>query len=102
MSTLFSLVFRLALLAVFTFGFVVLFEHGPARFVGGARTEWNALLLFVGSVLSGNETAPAATKQSAATSGSAPVSGISHPSQTTQNGAATNRLAPPARTVANH
>jgi sensor histidine kinase regulating citrate/malate metabolism len=45
------------LLAVFTFGFVVLFEHGPAKFGDGVKTEWKALRLFVGSALSGEESA---------------------------------------------
>ena len=58
MRTLLSIVLRLVLLAVFTFGFVVLFEHGPAKFSDGAKTEWNALLFFVGSVLSRQENAP--------------------------------------------
>jgi hypothetical protein len=49
MRTLLSGVFRLAFLAVFTFAFVVLFEHGPFRFSEGVKTEWNALVFFVGS-----------------------------------------------------
>jgi hypothetical protein len=56
MRALLSVVLRLVLLAVFTFGFVVLFEHGPAKFSDGAKTEWNALLFFVGSVLSRRKT----------------------------------------------
>lgn len=101
MSTLFSLAFRLALLAIFTFGFVVLFEHGPEKFGEGARTEWKALLLFVGSALSGQESAvPPATKQPAATPVPSPVSGTS-PSQGAQTGAGTNHLQP-EKPVANH
>ncbi|MDX2080310.1 MAG: hypothetical protein SFU53_05955 [Terrimicrobiaceae bacterium] len=34
---------RITLLAVFTFAFVVLYEHGPAEFLNGAATEWQAL-----------------------------------------------------------
>ena len=58
MRTLLSFVLRLVLLSVFTFGFVVLFEHGPAKFSDGAKTEWNALLFFIGSVVSRRESAP--------------------------------------------
>ena len=61
MRGLFIFAFRLILLAVFTFGFVVLFGHGPAKFSDGAKTEWNALLYFVGSALSRQESAPART-----------------------------------------
>jgi hypothetical protein len=59
MRLLFVFFLRLILLAAFTFGFVVLFEHGPAKFAEGARTEWNALLFFVGSVISKQPKAPA-------------------------------------------
>jgi len=34
---------RLAVLAVFTFAFVVLLEHGPAGFPEGVKTEWQIL-----------------------------------------------------------
>ena len=101
MRTLLSVVLRLVLLAVFTFGFVVLFEHGPAKFSDGAKTEWNALLFFVGSVLSRQENAPPpATTQPAAAPAPTPVSGTS-PSKGMQTGEGTNR---PARgtPVANH
>ena len=99
MSFLLSLAFRLALLAIFTFGFVVLFEHGPAKFGDGAKTEWKALRLFVGSALSGQESAaPPATRQPAATPG--PRSGTSS-SQGGQTGAGTNHL-PPEKPVSNH
>lgn len=68
MRTLFSAVLGLALLAGFTFGFVVLFEHGPANFAHGAKTEWSALLSFIGAVLSGREGArpPSAAQLSTA------------------------------------
>lgn len=101
MRTLLSVVLRLVLLAVFTFGFVVLFEHGPAKFSDGAKTEWNALLFFVGSVLSRQENAPPpAATQPGATPAPTPVSGTS-PSKGIQAGEGTNR---PARgtPVANH
>jgi hypothetical protein len=110
MRSLLSFVFRLVLLAVFTFGFVVLFEHGQAKFADGAKTEWNALLFFIGSVLSRQENvpppattqpaAPPATSQPAATPVPTPVSGTS-PSKGTQASEGTNR---PARGTpgANH
>ncbi|MFZ0708435.1 MAG: hypothetical protein WAM53_00190 [Terrimicrobiaceae bacterium] len=99
MSVLLSLAFRLALLAIFTFGFVVLFEHGPEKFGDGAKTEWKAFRLFVGSALSGQESAvPPAIRQPAATPGPSPVSGTS-PSQGTQTGAGTNH---PEKPVSNH
>ena len=59
MRLLFVFFLRLILLAALTFGFVVLFEHGPAKFSEGAKTEWNALLFFVGSVISKQPKAPA-------------------------------------------
>lgn len=34
---------RLAVLAAFTFAFVVLLEHGPGGFSEGAKTEWQIL-----------------------------------------------------------
>jgi len=87
---LLSFVFRLVLLAFFTFGFVVLFEHGPAKFSEGAKTEWNALLFFVGSVLSKQENAPSpATARPAATP--APASVTSPPPKAAQTGEGTNR-----------
>jgi hypothetical protein len=89
MRILLSFVFRLVLLAVFTFGFVVLFEHGPAKFSEGAKTEWSALLYFVGSVLSRQESAPPVTTEAAATP--TPVSGSPSPSKGMQAGAITNR-----------
>jgi hypothetical protein len=51
MRSLLSFVCELALLAIFTFTWVVVFEHGPQKFTQGAKTEWNALLFFVGSVI---------------------------------------------------
>ena len=90
MRILLSFVVRLVLLAVFTFGFVVLFEHGPAKFSDGAKTEWNAFLFFVGTVLSKQESAlPPATPETAATP--TPVSGTSSPSKEMQSGEGTNR-----------
>jgi hypothetical protein len=49
MITLLALLLRLALLAVFTFGFVVLYEHGPADFSASAKKEWSALREFAAS-----------------------------------------------------
>lgn len=43
-SSILALLIRFILLAAFTFGFVVLFEHGPGGFVDGAATEWRALV----------------------------------------------------------
>lgn len=34
---------RLAVLAAFTFAFIVLFEHGPRGFPEGVRAEWHRL-----------------------------------------------------------
>lgn len=34
---------RLAVLAAFTFAFIVLFEHGPRGFVEGVFAEWHLL-----------------------------------------------------------
>jgi hypothetical protein len=101
MRTLLSFVLRLVLLSVFTFGFVVLFEHGPAKFSDGAKTEWNALLFFIGSVVSRRESAPPpAPTQPAATPAPTPVSGTS-PSKGVRADEGTNR---PARgtPAANH
>lgn len=42
--SLLAFALRIAFLAVFTFAFVVLYEHGPSGFVDGAAKEWNALV----------------------------------------------------------
>jgi hypothetical protein len=60
MRSLLSFVCELALLAIFTFAWVVVFEHGPEKFTQGAKTEWNALLFFVGSVITNQAGAPPA------------------------------------------
>ena len=39
----FAFVVRLFVLAVFTFAFIVLFEHGPKDFLERAMTEWRLL-----------------------------------------------------------
>jgi hypothetical protein len=92
MRILLSFVVRLALLAALTFGFVVLFEHGPAKFSEGAKTEWGALLFFVGTVLSRQEsTRMPETADTAATPAPTPVSGVSPSSKGTQTGEGTNR-----------
>ena len=41
--SLFLFAVRLVVLAMFTFAFIVLFEHGTNGFVDGAMTEWNLL-----------------------------------------------------------
>jgi len=41
--SLVAIVIRFALLAAFTFAFVVLFEHGPDKYLESAKTEWQAL-----------------------------------------------------------
>jgi hypothetical protein len=78
MRSLLSGVFRLALLAALTFAFVVLFEHGPAKFSEGAKREWDALVLFAGSVLfKHNKTPPVekGTKPAPSSAGSPPSEG---------------------------
>ena len=47
MITLLAWLLRIFLLAAFTFAFVVLFEHGPAKFPENAATEANRLLASV-------------------------------------------------------
>ncbi len=91
MRGLFIFAFRLILLAVFTFGFVVLFEHGPAKFSDGAKTEWNALLYFVGSALSRQESTPARTTPPPA---STPAPKKTPPPATETNKPATGTPAP--------
>ena len=87
MRILLSFVVRLALHAALTFGFVVLFEHGPFKFSEGAKTEWGALLFFVGTVLSRQESARTpATADTAATPAPTQVSGVPSPSKGTQTG----------------
>jgi hypothetical protein len=95
MRALFIFAFRLILLAVFTFGFVVLFEHGPAKFTEGAKTEWNALLFFVGSALSRQESAPTGTTpQPAATPAPSPAQKKTPQPATETNKPATGTPAP--------
>jgi hypothetical protein len=74
MRFLFAFVSRLVLLVLFTFGFVVLFQHGPDKFPDGAKKEWNALVVFVGSMLSRQKSTPAsAAPQPAATAAASPA-----------------------------
>ena len=74
MRFLFAFVFRLALLVLLTFGFVVLFQHGPAKFPDGVQKEWNAVVVFAGSVLAKPKSAPAsAAPQPAATPAASPA-----------------------------
>jgi hypothetical protein len=79
------------LLAVFTFGFVVLFEHGPAKFSEGAKTQWNALLYFAGSVLSKEENIRPA--QPTPTPAATPAAQNPASPKATQTGSETNRPA---------
>lgn len=46
MTSLIAFTLRIALLALFTFLFVVLFEHGPADFVSGLRSEFGEFIRF--------------------------------------------------------
>jgi hypothetical protein len=47
MTSLLAFIARTLVLAIFTFGFVVLFEHGPSDFVKGAPIEWKSFAGFV-------------------------------------------------------
>ena len=58
MISLIYLVFRLVLLAGFTFLFVVLFEHGPSGFQDGVKVEWEKAVKFAESFQS-SKSAPA-------------------------------------------
>jgi hypothetical protein len=49
MISLLASILRFTLFAVFTFAFVVLFEHGPEDFVPGAKTEWAKFVGFIQS-----------------------------------------------------
>lgn len=42
--SLLALILRFALLAVLTFAFVVLFEHGPTDYLTAAQSEWKVLV----------------------------------------------------------
>jgi hypothetical protein len=59
MIGLLSFVVRVVVLAGFTFGFVVLFEHGPQGFVAGAPVELDKFEAFLVS-LKNRQQAPAA------------------------------------------
>lgn len=100
MRFLLRVLVRLILLAMLTFAFVVLFEHGPARFSEGAKAEWNALLFFVGSVLSREEHALARPPgRTSPTPAAAPASTSSPVQKASPADPATNRPAtgtPPA------
>lgn len=65
MTTLIALVLRLALLLVFTFCFVVLYEHGTANFVANAKVEMGALKAFLAKDDAKAEPAPAAAAPAA-------------------------------------
>jgi hypothetical protein len=60
MITLLSFVFRIVLLAVFVFLFVVLLEHGTADFPAGAAEEFSALRGFVAGLVNSGPSAAAA------------------------------------------
>jgi hypothetical protein len=93
MRSLLSGVFRLALLAAFTFAFVVLFEHGVSRFSDGIKVEWDSLVSFAGSLFLKHDKAqpaqPGKTPASASVSGVSPskggppAKGTARPTQTT-------------------
>jgi hypothetical protein len=59
MIGLFAFVLRAALLAGFTFAFVVLFEHGPKDFVAGVPVEAKHLEEFAMSLTKGASAGPA-------------------------------------------
>jgi hypothetical protein len=46
-TSLLAFTIRLALVAAMTFGFVVLFEHGPSNYLEGAQAEFSKLMEFV-------------------------------------------------------
>ena len=43
-TSILAFTIRIALVAVMTFLFVVLFEHGPNDFLEGASAEWHLLI----------------------------------------------------------
>lgn len=71
MTTLIAFGLRLALLAALTFGFVVLFEYGPANYAENAKKEWTAFLAFTRGLSAESEPAP--TPQPTPESTPAPV-----------------------------
>lgn len=46
-TSLLAFTIRLALVAAMTFGFVVLFEHGPSNYIENAQVEFSKLMGFV-------------------------------------------------------
>lgn len=58
MTTLLFYALRLGVFAALTFGFVVLYEHGPSGFLSGAPTEWRKLTAYVVAVRSTPEPPP--------------------------------------------
>jgi len=58
MISLIYLIFRLTLLAAFTFLFVVLYEHGPSGFKEGVNVEW-AKIVKLASSFQSSKPAPA-------------------------------------------
>ncbi len=77
MIGLLTFVVRAVLLACFTFGFVVLYEHGPAGFVAGAPVELDHFETFLVSLKNGApetpEPAPAPSVPSAPPAAPAPA-----------------------------
>ncbi len=47
MTSLLAFTIRLALVAGMTFGFVVLFEHGPSNYLENAQVEFAKLMEFI-------------------------------------------------------
>lgn len=93
MIGLFTLVVRAVLLAGFTFGFVVLFEHGPQGFVAGVPVEAKNLEGFVASLA--NRNAPAPTPGPSATSTPNTSSGAPENLPSTPAGAGTGQPGAP-------
>ena len=60
MISLLALLVRLIFLAVFTFGFVVLYEYGPSGFAQGAPQEWQTLVDFAKKTTNAETAAPPA------------------------------------------
>jgi len=59
MIGLLAFALRVLLLAGFTFGFVVLFEHGPQGFTAGVPVEANHLVNFATSLMAKKTSEPA-------------------------------------------
>ena len=53
MKRILSWIFQLVFFLIATFLFVVLYDHGPAGFIGGAKQEFGELVAWVGGSQSG-------------------------------------------------